>query len=279
MTVVEPWQSQDRHEVRLEWGPDGAVPLARYAAERGSRVLAVVVDVLSFTTCVTVAADRGTTVLPFPWRDDRATAFAAAHSATLAGPRGDSRSSITLSPGSIRSAVGVDRLVLPSPNGSTTSTLLEATGATVVAASLRNRSAVAAWLVARLEESVGRRLAILLVPSGERWGNGTLRPAVEDLWGAGSVADALVRLLDHRAGPALLSPEAEVALASWRSAAGSLADHLTACASGRELIEKGWGEDVSVARELDSSSVVPVLVDGAFRDLAEASLPDGAPEG
>ena len=164
--------------MRLEWGPEGAAALARYAAERGSRVIAVVVDVLSFTTCVSVAADRGVTVLPFPWRDDRATAFATAHGAVLAQPRGGSRSSITLSPGSIRAAVGVERLVLPSPNGSTTSGRLATTGAMVVSASLRNRSSVAAWVAAQLEASPPGDVVVLLVPSGERWGTaGCARPS------------------------------------------------------------------------------------------------------
>ncbi|MEO7754013.1 MAG: 2-phosphosulfolactate phosphatase [Terracoccus sp.] len=277
MSAAEPWHSQDRHVVRLEWGPDGADPLARYAAEQGSRVIAVVVDVLSFTTCVSVAADRGIAVLPFPWRDDRAADFATANDAVLAQGRGVLDSSITLSPGTIRAAVGVERLVLPSPNGSTTSGRLAATGATVLAASLRNRSAVAGWLAAQLVASPREDVVVLLVPSGERWTDGTLRPAVEDLWGAGAVADALVSSLDHRAGPLLLSPEAEAAVAAWQAAAVSLADHVAACASGRELVESGWADDVSVAAELDSSAAVPVLVDGAFRDRA-TSLADGAPE-
>ena len=296
---VEAWHSQDGHVVRLEWGPVGASSLSRYAADRGSRVFAVVVDVLSFTTCVSVAADRGIVVLPFPWRDGRAGAFAAEQDAVLAAarhlattaPPGRSIAgvapSITLSPSSIRHASGVERLVLPSPNGSTTSGLLAGEGATVVAASLRNRTAVAAWVAAQLDASPWEDVVVLLVPSGERWPGDTLRPAVEDLWGAGAVVDALVGLLDHRAGPLLLSPEAEVALSSWRAVADSLADRLAGCASGRELIGKGWADDVAIAGELDSSLVVPVLHDGAFRDQAGAapaparasSLPDGAPEG
>ena len=36
------------------------------------------------------------------------------------------------------------------------------------------------------------------------------------------------------------------------------------CASGRELVERGFAEDVAIAAELASSAVVPVLRDGAF---------------
>ena len=50
----------------FDWGPAGAEALAREAD------VAVVVDVLSFTTSVTVALEAGATVLPYPWRDDSA---------------------------------------------------------------------------------------------------------------------------------------------------------------------------------------------------------------
>jgi len=36
------------------------------------------------------------------------------------------------------------------------------------------------------------------------------------------------------------------------------------CASGAELVERGFAEDVQIASEVDSSSVVPVLVEGRF---------------
>ena len=41
---------------------------------------------------------------------------------------------------------------------------------------------------------------------------------------------------------------------------------LAACASGRELFEDGYGEEIAVAAEIDSSRRVPVLVGEAFRD-------------
>ncbi|WP_194818390.1 hypothetical protein [Nocardia sp. XZ_19_385] len=36
------------------------------------------------------------------------------------------------------------------------------------------------------------------------------------------------------------------------------------CASGQELAAIGFGDDVAVAIELETSKAVPVLVDGAF---------------
>lgn len=249
--------SQDRHVVRLEWGPTGARELTAYAAGRGD-VVAVVVDVLSFTTTLSVAIDRGVVVFPHRWDEASAQALAGEQRAVLARGRSTAGpGEVSLSPASVRAAGRVDRLVLPSPNGSTISALLEDSGATVVAASLRNASAVSEWIAER-----GSDVPVVVVPAGERWPDGTLRPAVEDLWGAGAAIDALVARLGQRAG--LLSPEAEQARLAFRHVAERLGAELAACASGRELLDKGYPDDVTIAAELDASEHVPVLRDGAF---------------
>ncbi len=98
-----------------------------------------------------------------------------------------------------------------------------------------------------------------MVAAGERWPGDALRPAVEDLWGAGLVIDALAAL---GAGP--LSPEAAAARAAYQSL-GRPAMALGACASGRELAEAGYAEEISVAAEIDVSDGVPVLNGDAFR--------------
>ncbi len=179
---------------------------------------------------------------------------------TLARARSATRAEggVSLSPASIRTARGIRDLVLPSPNGSTISAVLAEAGAQVVAASLRNRAAVATWLVDWLESSRGARAqpAVIVVPAGERWPDDSLRPAVEDLWGAGSVVAALAQRLDHRGGPLLLSPEAEAAGAAWLAVEQRVGEALHACGSGRELVEQGWPDDVAVAAELDASDAV-----------------------
>jgi 2-phosphosulfolactate phosphatase len=286
---VIPAHRQLGSRVRLEWGPAGATALA------GDVDVAVVVDVLSFTTTLSVAADGGTVVHPFPWRDERAEAYAAEHDAVLAvarsggtrrvegafPPRDDPRSEpapdplggVSLSPTSVREAQrrpgGLPRLVLPSPNGSTISAALAESGARVVGAALRNATAVGRHLAALPPET-----RVLVVPSGERWPDGSLRPAVEDLWGAGAVLAALVDALADAPGdaggssrhPGLgLSAEARFAEAAWRAVAPRLADELAACASGRELLDAGYADDVTVAAEVDTSDAVPVLEDGAYR--------------
>lgn len=245
MTTFDAQHRQHAYRFRLDWGPVGAEAI-------GPVDIAVVVDVLSFTTTLTVAVERGIEVFPFGWRDDRAEAYARERDAVLAVQRQDAvPDRPSLSPASLRESEGVRRLVLPSPNGSTISTLLANGGATVVGASLRNRTAVAEWLAPHCDEGA----SVAFVASGERWPDGTLRPAVEDLWGAGAVLDAL--------DPGDLSPEAAMARDAFRAA--DLPDALHSCAGGRELAAKGYAEDVAVASEQDASSTVPLLRGRSFR--------------
>jgi len=237
--------------VRFEWGLVGAEAIVAGAD------LAVVVDVLSFTTAVTVAVERGIEVFPYRWRDASAATYAEARDATLAVGRsvGERTGAVSLSPPSIARAEGVRRLVLPSPNGSTIAVSLADTGATVVAACLRNAGAVAAWLAPQ----VAGGATVAVVAGGERWPDDSLRPALEDLWGAGAVIRGLVR-----AGIAELSPEARAAAGAYDAVAASLVDELPSTASGRELVEAGFTADVAMAGQVDVTAVVPVLRDGGF---------------
>ena len=164
---------------------------------------------------------------------------------------------MSLSPASMSALASGDRVVLPSPNGSTIAHALLESGATVVAGCLRNASAVAEWLAPRLEAGA----SLVVVPAGERWPDGSLRPAVEDLWGAGAV---LHRLLER--GVAGLSPEARLAAAAYAAVSTRVAEELRSCASGVELTENGFGSDVEIASQTDESPAVPVLADGAFVD-------------
>jgi 2-phosphosulfolactate phosphatase len=243
---------QPDHRVRFDWGPTGAA-----AVGHGADV-AVVVDVLSFTTTLCVAVERGITVLPYRWKDDRAAAYAEELDATLAVGRLEARtlvdgggSAVSLSPAAMGRVDGVDRVVLPSPNGSSICFGLEEAGASVVGASLRNRTAVAHWLR-------GQDGTVAVVAAGERWPDGSLRPCAEDLWGAGAV---LALLPDDE-----LSPEARLAADAFRAVEATVAEALRDCAGGRELSDAGFAEDVEAAALLDVADVVPVLDDGAFHD-------------
>jgi 2-phosphosulfolactate phosphatase len=242
--VTSPY-AQDGYRVGFDWGPVGA------AAVPGA--LVAVVDVLSFTTAVTVATDLGIDVYPYRWRDETAVAYAKQYDAHLAVGRSEAGpGDVSLSPVTIRQAQGIERLVLPSPNGSTICRQLSDSGATVLAVSLRNRLAAAEWVNERL--AADPHLKVVAIAAGERWKDGSLRPAVEDLWGAGGFLAALD--LDG------FSPEARAAAAAYRDAESDLQTLLHDCAGGRELTQYGFPEDLAIAAELDSSRSVPVLQDG-----------------
>ncbi len=90
------------------------------------------------------------------------------------------------------------------------------------------------------------------MPAGERWPDGSLRPAYEDL-GAGAVAARLGLPLAADAGVAV------AAFDRW-----SVDRLLLMCRSGVELVDRGFGDDVLMAAAEGADDVVPVLVDGAF---------------
>ena len=220
---VDSGHDQHRSAVRLDWGGQGAAAICPGAG------FAVVVDVLSFGTAVSVAADRGAEIFPCRWRDRSAAEFARRHDAVLAAGRsqlapaaaasGATRQpAVSLSPASIRAASTLRRLVLPSPNGSALAAQLGDGDIVVVAACFRNRWAVARWLVSQAGSAVRPGPAIAVVAAGERRADGSLRPAVEDLWGAGAVISALGALgLEHA------SPEAQAAAAAFDAVRPELA--------------------------------------------------------
>ncbi|MFI9006573.1 2-phosphosulfolactate phosphatase [Actinosynnema sp. NPDC053489] len=203
----------------------------------------VVVDVLSFSTAVDVVLSRGGAVRPVRWAD-RATA------APPADP------SWTLRPASLVSVPAGAVLDLASANGATLCASAAGTGAVVLVGCLRNARAVAA---AARELAAGGPIGV--VPAGERWGvnllesgeQGPLRPAVEDLVGAGAVMSSLL---------GYGSASVEAALAAEVYARASVEDVLHGCVSGRELIAAGHAADVALASQVDVSTTVPRLTNG-----------------
>jgi 2-phosphosulfolactate phosphatase len=242
--------SQPGAGARFDWGPAGAAELTRVCA------VLVVVDVLSFTTAVDVAVSRGMRIHPFPW-DRQAREYAERVGASVAVGRGRTNEDQpwSLSPAALMRAPVAPDLVLPSPNGAAICSAAASTGAAVVAACLRNASAVARWLD---ENGYGRPVApIGVVAAGELWPDGALRPCVEDLLGAAAVLDELAQ-----AGLAL-SVEAAVTLAALASVP-DVPSAVLHCVSGQELVELGYTEDVMIAIDAGASQSVPVLTSGAF---------------
>lgn len=234
------YYDQAQVDIRCEWGERGVAALAPISDA------VIIVDVLSFSTSVTVAVENGAIVHPYNGRAEEAAAFAQAHGAQLADAK-RSGQGLSLSPQSLQAIPAGTRIVLPSPNGSVLA--LAAADTPVFAGCLRNAQAVA--LAAR---QIGPRIAV--IPAGERWWEDySLRPGFDDWVGAG----AIISYLDGS-----LSPEASSAAAAFRAALPRLEDHLRECSSGRELIERGFAEDVQLAAQLNVSPIAPKLINAAF---------------
>jgi 2-phosphosulfolactate phosphatase len=255
VTVFE----QDGFDLRVEWGLDGVHALGPHCA------VLVIVDVLVFTTTVDVAVGQGARVLPLPWRDARAAEAARVAGATLTPtglanldgqPTATTGGGWTLRPSSLAGAVPAGTfLAITSANGAHLSAAAAATGASVVAGSLRNASAAGAAAA----ELAGDR-PVGIVAAGERWktDGDPLRPSIEDYLGAGAIAAAVT----GRSAP---SPEATLAALTYRAARARVPELLADSVSGRELAVAGVPKDVAIAAEVDVSSVVPVLVDGVYQ--------------
>jgi 2-phosphosulfolactate phosphatase len=226
-------------EIEMEWGFHGVEQLAPAAD------VCIIVDVLSFTTCVEIAVNREAIVYPFFGEYEDARAYGRSLNAEVASRQRDS--GLALSPNSLREIPAGTRLVLPSPNGSRLSL---ATGATpTLAGCLRNARAIAEYAM-----ELGRQIA--LIPAGERWPDASLRPSLEDLIGAGAI-------LEHLEG--VPSTEAQLARDAWNGANENVRQLLLDCVSGRELVDRGFKADVLLAAESNISRCVPLLRDGAYR--------------
>lgn len=233
--------NQQNFDIKCEWGIFGIESLSP-----NSDVI-IIVDVLSFSTCADVAVSNCALVYPYRWRDGTAEAFATSIGGVMARSRRSAQGGYSLSPVSLQNIPAGTRLVLPSPNGSALST---ATGQLpTFAGCLRNSRAVA-----KAAEQIGKRIAV--IPAGEQWPDGNLRPAIEDLIGAGAIISHL---------PGVRSPEAETAVSAFTSAQSHLLQTLQQCGSGRELIDIGFGSDIDLAIALNQSNCSPMLREGAYQ--------------
>lgn len=230
--------------ILTEWGLAGVGTLLEQAA------VLIIVDVLSFSTAVDVAVSKGALVYPVPYGDEDAAQTAAdGVGAVLAKSRQSFGGQFSLSPRSLMAITAGTRIMLPSPNGARLS--LACGDRPVFAGCLRNAAAVA-----RAARQIAGRRAVGVVPAGERWPDGSLRPAIEDLLGAGAI-------IHHLALPC--SPEAQVARDAFRSAREDVERLIRASVSGRELIDRGFADDVDIAVELEVSHSAPRLIGGAYR--------------
>lgn len=224
---------------RCEWGPEAVAALA-------PADVIVVVDVFSFTTCVDVAVSRGGAILPYAWNDPSAEEFARAHGAEVAGRRRVARYSLAAS--SYLDVASGFRCVLPSPNGARVAIAAAGAAPAVFAGCLRNAGAVA-------ETAHRAGASVNVIPAGERWIDGSLRPCLEDWLGAGAILSRL---------PGSRSPEADAAVRLFDGYRETLEDVLRQCSSGRELMERGQMNDMALALDLDVSRSAPRFDGTAF---------------
>lgn len=244
--------NQSEFNIKLEWGLPGIEQLASV-----SEVI-IIVDTLSYSTCVEIAVTNGAKIYPYKYKDDSAIDYAKSVGAELAN-RDRNSSGYTLSPVSLINIPSNTKLVLPSPNGSTLS--LATGNIPTICGGLRNAKAVAEYAM-----TIGKNISV--IPAGERWqekfaSKGTIRFAIEDLIGAGAV----ISFLNGR-----LSPESKSALAVFESVEENLLEEIKNCSSGKELIERGFEEDVNLACEINVSGHVPVLIEGAYRNINRTFL-------
>jgi 2-phosphosulfolactate phosphatase len=243
MSDAPSYLHQREYDIRCEWGLEGVRTLAPISD------VVVIVDVLSFCTCVDIVASNGASVYPYRFRDETAQAYADSLGAELARPY-RTTDGYSLSPASLVAVPEGTRLVLPSPNGATLT--LATGGVPTFAGCLRNARAVA-----EAARKVGRHISV--IPAGERWPGDTLRPAIEDLIGAGAVISHLVGELGGNP-----SPEAEAAAAVYAHFWDQLEWAIETCGSGKELVSRGFPDDVALAADLNASECAPRLVDGAY---------------
>ena len=206
----------------------------------------IIVDILSFSTCIDIAVSRGATVFPYLGDINKLAAFA---SEVGAFPVSHKRSLdlYSLSPTSLRKLLPGTRLILPSLNGSKLSAM--SNDKTTFTACFRNASAVA-----RKSQHIGKNICV--IAAGEKWKNGNIRFAVEDFIGAG----ALISQLKGNK-----SPEAISCQNAFQPLTHDLHHYLSQCSSGKELIEAGFSQDINLAAALDCSQTVPILINGAYQ--------------
>ena len=232
--------NQQEFDIKLEWGIRGVEELVPVSD------VIIIVDVLSFSTCVDIATRNGATIYPYRWKDESAIEYANSLNAELADFKRKYTDGYSLSPTSLLNIKPNTKLVLPSPNGSTLT--LSTKQSPTLCGCLRNAKAVATFA-----KSFGRKISI--IPAGEQWNDNTLRVAFEDLIGAGAIISYL---------EGSLSPESKTALTVFKDLKPTILDQIKKCSSGKELIERGFEKDLLLACDLNTSNNVPVLSNNGY---------------
>jgi 2-phosphosulfolactate phosphatase len=237
---------QSPFECRIEWGQRGA----REAAEREDII--IIVDVLSFSSTVTVALNYGAIIFPFPPpMNEAAKLFANEVGAGLVCGRAEATKfgGRSLSPMSFTSADYNQKFVMCSLNGAACTSVASKVPALLIGC-LLNASAVADY-ANQLKMRTGANISV--IPCGERWSSpsgseNNMRPGIEDYLGAGMI---LSKLRGSK------SPEAQVCIGAFESSNEKIHELIWDSGSGRELRVRGYEQDVIYCTRTDSTEIVP----------------------
>ena len=265
------YYNQSEYNIKCEWGIKGVEALMEVTD------VFIIIDILSFTSCVDICVSNGAEVYPYPYSDKTAIKFAESIGAELAvsrkeNPAGE-KYSLMLS--SLQKIPKGTKLVLPSPNGSSISFAVK--NKPVICVCLRNAKSVAEYAAKNYKR-------ISLIPAGEKWEDGSMRFALEDLIGAGAVISYL---------NGSLSPESSNALAVYNHFKNKISDTISdtssgkehksvfdsfknnfagalkISSSGKELIERGYEHDIEIASGLNVSNSVPILIEKRFINIQQ----------
>jgi 2-phosphosulfolactate phosphatase len=239
-------ETQDAYRCRLDWGWSGV----RQAADRGDIV--VIVDTLSFSTTAVTAVQHSGIIYPCATQE-QAARVAQQVGSELAVMRKEvpARGRFSLSPRTYLALEPGCKVAIASPNGATCCGYGSQAPALLVG-TLINARTVAAALSQLLEREPD--LNATIIACGERWRipseDGPLRFAIEDYLGVG----AILSYLNYET-----APEAKVCRGAFLQASDDIEALLWDCATGRELRDKGFGEDVRHAARLNVYETVPIL--------------------
>jgi 2-phosphosulfolactate phosphatase len=210
---------------------------------------AVVIDVFRATTTIVTALESGIAEVRPVLQLQEAFALASEDYLPAAERDGNVAEGFEYgnSPLQYRNLNGLKgkRLALTTTNG-TRCVALSQDAEEIVAGALRNRSAVARYLLATGRDAV-------LFCAG--WKD---RPNLEDTLLAGALTEALI------AHFACGDDATWSALTLWEAARSDLSNWARRTSHYKRLVDKGMREDVLHCLELDNSQVVPVLRDGVF---------------
>lgn len=252
---------QSPYDIKMEWGIKGAVEAAK------RKEIIIVVDVLSFSSTVTTAVDKGAVIYPFPpGQHEKAKAYASGIGAELVVGRAEAikTGKPSLSPLSFSENSKGKSFVLCSLNGAACVDVSKEVPS-LFAGSLINAKAVAEAAQVMKNKL---KVPITVIACGERWANSAqeeneLRPGIEDYLGAGAIISFL---------KGSFSPEAFVCKQAFEASKHTLPSLIKNCGSGRELIERDFEEDVRICMQYNTSTTVPMLFDHQFISFDQSNL-------